>query len=327
MRRVGGWAWSARGGPPRSRFALLGMMGALAAGALSPAPAESGQMADRIVAVVNTEVIMLSELKSETEPEVQRLREQYRGAELDKRVHQAEYTTLTRIIERRLQVQMAASKGHEVTEAEVQQAIEEMKKQGDSIEEKDPLKRKAIKDQLTLMRFVEREIRGAVLVFDPEMRKYYETHQKRFSLPEEFRLSQILFLQRSTENAAEFRRRADKVHQALKAGADFGDMALEHSAGAEAGRRGNLGFVRQGELLPEIERAVADLQPGQFTEPIESPQGLHIIRLEEKKRPEYRPFAEVKSEIQAIVYQQKSEDFYQEWLGDLKNKAYIEIKF
>jgi peptidyl-prolyl cis-trans isomerase SurA len=326
VRRPGGVASTARGSLPRSFFALLGM-GALAAAALSPGLGESGQMADRIVAVVNFEVIMLSELKAEVEPEAQRLRGQLHGPELEKRLHQAEYTTLTRIIERRLQVQVASSKGIEVTEPEVQQAIEEMKKQGEGFDDHDPLRRKMIKDQLTLMRFVEREVRGAVTVFDPEMRKYYETHQKRFSLPEEFRLSQILFLQRSTEDATEFQRRAEKVYQTLKEGADFGDMALKHSAGAEASRRGNLGFVRQGELLPEIERAVADLQPGQFTPPIESPQGLHIIRLDEKKRAQYRPFAEVKSEIQALVYQEKSEDFYQEWIGDLKNKAYIEIKF
>jgi peptidyl-prolyl cis-trans isomerase SurA len=301
--------------------------GALAAAAVSPPSGESAQMADRIIAVVNSEVITLSELKAEVAPEEKRLQEQLRGAELQKRLQQLEYSTLTRIIERKLQVQMAASRGLEVSEPEVQQAISEMKKQGESFDEKDPLRRKTLKDQLTLMRFVEREVRGSVMVFDPEMRKYYETHQKRFSLPEEYRLSQILFLQRSTEDVTEFHRRAEKVHQELKEGADFAELALKHSAGAEASRRGNLGFVRQGELLPEIERAVSELQPGQFTAPIESTQGLHIIRLDEKKREQYRPFAEVKNEIQALVYQEKSEDFYQEWIGNLKNKAYIDIKF
>jgi peptidyl-prolyl cis-trans isomerase SurA len=72
---------------------------------------------------------------------------------------------------------------------------------------------------------------------------------------------------------------------------------------------------------------VAQLAPGQFTAPIESTQGLHIIRLDEKKPAQFRPFGEVKSEIQALVYQEKSEDFYQTWLGNLKNKSYIEIKF
>src|SRR6185295_19573071 len=292
-----------------------------------PVVVQAGQMTDRIVAVVNTEVITLSELKAEMGPEERKLTEQYRGAELERRLQQLSYVTLTRLIERKLQVQMAASKGIEVSEADIQNAVKEYLSHGEKIDPDDPAQRRALKDQLTLMRLVDREVRSTVMVADPDTRKYYEAHQARFSLPEEYRLSQILFLQRSSETPDEFRERAREVHARLKKGEDFAELAFKFSAGAEASRGGNLGFVRQGELLPEIERAVAQLAPGQFTAPIESTQGLHIIRLDEKKPAQFRPFAEVKSEIQALVYQEKSEDFYQTWLGNLKNKSYIEIKF
>ena len=284
-------------------------------------------MADRIVAVVNNEVITLSELKAETASEEQKLAETYRGAELEKRVHQLSYSTLTRLIERKLQVQVAATKGVEVSDAEVQNAIKEFKNQGEKFDENDPTQRRALKDQLTLMRLVEREVRSTIMVADPDSRKYYDAHQARFSLPEEYRLSQILFLQRSTETVEEFRARAKDVYAKLRKGEEFSELAFKYSAGAEASRGGNLGFVRQGELLPEIERAVNQLKPGEFTTPIESSQGLHIIRLEEKKPSQFRPFAEVKGEIQALVYQEKSEDYYQTWLGNIKDKSYIEIKF
>ena len=327
MRRAGRTPGARRGDRPLSRCAAMGMMGALLATVAFPWPAESAQMADRIIAVVNSEVITLSELKAEAEPEQKRLQDRYHGADLQKRLQQLEYITLTRLIERRLQVQTAVAKGIEVSEAEVEHAIKEMKSQGEKFDQDNPVQRKALKDQLTLMRIIEREVRGSVMVFDPEMKKYYETHQVRFSLPEEYRLSQILFLQRSTEDVTEFRARAEEVYDGLKKGADFTDMAFRFSAGAEASRGGSLGFVRQGELLPEIEQVVAQLQPGQFTPPIETSQGLHIIRLDEKKPSQYRPFAEVKGEIQGLVYQEKSEDFYQTWIGNLKNKSYIEIKF
>lgn len=300
---------------------------ALAIALAIPLSVHAGQMADRIVAVVNNEVITLSELKAEIAPEEKKLSEVYRGAELEKRLHQLAYTSLTRMIERKLQVQLAASKGVEVSDAEVQKAVKEFQNQGEKIDENDPAQRRAVKDQLTLMRLVDREVRSTVMVADPDSRKYYETHQARFSLPEEFRLSQILFLQRSSETLDEFRARAQDVYSKLRKGEDFAELAFKYSAGAEASRGGNLGFVRQGELLPEIERSVTQLKPGQFTPPVESTQGLHIIRLDEKKPSQFRPFAEVKSEIQALVYQEKSEDFYQSWLGNLKNKAYIEIKF
>jgi peptidyl-prolyl cis-trans isomerase SurA len=292
-----------------------------------PPAADAASMTDRIVAVVNTEVITLSELKAELEPDEKRFQEEYKGADFEKRLYQLQYTALTRMIERKLQVQVAASKGVDVSENDVNQAISDMKRQGEKIDEKDPVQRRALKDQLLLLRLVEREVRSAIMVIDPELRKYYAAHQSRFSLPEEYRLSQILFLQRSSETSEEVRARADDVYAKLKRGGDFGDLAFRFSAGAEASRGGTLGTVRQGEMLPEIERAVAQLQPGQFTQPIESPQGLHIIRLDEKKPLQYRPFSEVKSEIQGLVFQQKSEDYYQAWLGNLKNKAYIEIKF
>jgi parvulin-like peptidyl-prolyl isomerase len=67
--------------------------------------------------------------------------------------------------------------------------------------------------------------------------------------------------------------------------------------------------------------------PGGISDIIESPEGFHIIRVEEKSPRQFRPFDDVKLEIQGLIFQQKSEDVYQAWLNGLKNKAHIEIKF
>ena len=79
--------------------------------------------------------------------------------------------------------------------------------------------------------------------------------------------------------------------------------------------------------MPAIEQALAPLPVGGLTSVIESPDGFHIIRIDDKKPRQFRPYEEVKTEIQSLVFQQKSEDQYQIWMADLKNKAYIEIKF
>ncbi|THJ24088.1 MAG: hypothetical protein CAF45_007210 [Nitrospira sp. CG24E] len=86
-------------------------------------------------------------------------------------------------------------------------------------------------------------------------------------------------------------------------------------------------MVRQGELLPGIERAIGNLVPGGISDMIETSEGFHIVRLEDKKPKQFRPFEAVRTEIQGLVFEQKSEDAYQTWLTELKNKAYIEIKF
>jgi parvulin-like peptidyl-prolyl isomerase len=77
---------------------------------------------------------------------------------------------------------------------------------------------------------------------------------------------------------------------------------------------------------PPIERAVAALQPGQVSDPVETAEGIQIIRLDEKKSAQFRPLEEVKNEMQGIVFQQKSADRYQRWMTELKSKAYIEVK-
>jgi len=302
-------------------------MAALVAACFAPLAAETAHLADRIVAVVNSEVIMLSEIKAETAADGKRLQEHYRGAELERRLKQVEYMALTRMIERKLQMQLAKSKGVDVTDEELTQAVRELQRQGEKVDVGNPDDKKSLKEQLTLMKVVDREVRSSVMVSETEMKRYYEQHRGRFSLPEEYRLSQILIRPRNGEEPAQIQAKAEAVYVALKQGADFADLTLRHSDGAEATRGGNLGFVRQGELLPPIERAVAALQPGEISEPVTTTEGIHILRLDEKKPSQFRPFAEVKTEMQGVVFQQKSEDMYQLWMANLKNKAYIEVKF
>lgn len=287
----------------------------------------TASVTDRIIAVVNTELIMLSELKAEVATEERRLQETYRGAELQRRLRQVEYMGLTRMIERKLQLQTAKTKGVEVADDEVQRAALELKRQGEKIDESNPDDKKNIKEQLLLMRVVDREVRSGVMVTEAEIQRYYESHQNRFLMPDEYRISQILILRKPRETIEDARERAASVASALKQGADFAELALKYSDGPEATKGGNIGFVRQGELLPQIERALSTLDLGQITEPIETSDGWHIIKLDEKRLPQFRPFAEVKTEIQTLVFQQKTEDVYQAWLGDLKNKAFIEVKF
>lgn len=313
--------------PSTSARRLFEIRGFALAAALLCSEISTASVTDRIIAVVNTELIMLSELKAEVASEERRLQDTYRGAELKRRLQQVQYMGLTRMIERKLQLQTAKTKGVEVADDEVRRAALELKRQGEQIDETDPNDKKNIKEQLMLMRVVDREVRSGVMVTDSELQRYYHSHQNRFLIPDEYRISQILILRKARETDEEVSERAMSVSSALKQGADFAEMALKHSDGPEATKGGNIGFVRQGELLPQIERALSILEPGQITEAIQTSDGWHIIKLDEKRLPQFRPFAEVKSEIQTLVFQQKTEDVYQKWMGDLKNKAFIEVKF
>jgi len=306
--------------PLKAPLALIGIL------ALPPT-FSAAYLEDRIVAVVNSDLIMLSDVKREFEPEQARISRQHRGDELAQRLKMAEYMALTKMIERRLQLQEAKARKVVVSDQEVKQAVEHMKRQGETIDLSNPLHARNVRDQLTLLKVVDREVRSSVVVGDSEMKRYYQEHRDRFALPEEYTLSQILIQPRSSDGTADALAKARQIMDELKRGEKFEDLAMQYSDGPNASRGGRLGLVQQGELLPTIERAIAFLVPGGISDIIESSEGFHIIRVDEKKPKQFRPFEEVKFEIQELVFQQKSEDVFQSWLVDLKNKAYIEIKF
>jgi peptidyl-prolyl cis-trans isomerase SurA len=290
------------------------------------APANThARLEDRIVAVVNSDLIMWSDVKRELISEQERIRQRYHGPDLDRRLKAAEYVALTKMIERQLQLQAAKTRGIEVTDLEVNQAVEELKKQGDK--RVGTGSHSTIREELLLLRVVDREVRSVVMVVEADMRRYYQEHQERFAYPEEYQLSQILIRASGPDDMGTAQGRAEAIHAALKQGENFEELALRFSEGANAARGGRLGLVRQGEMLPAIEQALAPLPVGGVTNVIESPDGFHILRVDDKKPRQFRPFEEVRAEIQALVFQQKSEDQYQTWMADLKNKAYIDIKF
>lgn len=289
--------------------------------------AEAAHVADRIVAVVNSDVIVLSDLEAEVADERARIAQQYSGEEFKRHLRQLQYDALTKMIEVRLQIHEATKRGIMVTDREVRDAMRALERQGRKLDGSNPHLMQGLKAQMVIARLQDLAVGSTVMVTDSELEHYYEEHLSRFMLPEEYRISQILIKPQLGEEPEEVRRRAMAVLDALQKGAEFTATAAQFSDGPEALRGGSLGLVRQGELLPQIERTITTLRPGEVSGLVETPQGLHIIRLDGKSQPRFQPFAEVKEEIRNLMIQQKREDFYQAWLADLKNKAYIEVKF
>jgi peptidyl-prolyl cis-trans isomerase SurA len=296
------------------RYTILFAFGLIAQASLLSA----AQIEDGIVAIVNSDLIMLSEMKRELAPERERIQKEYRGDALARRLKTAEYMALTAMIERKLQLQEAKVRSIVVTDQEVRQAIQQMKQQGRTIDEANPADMKIAREQMMLFRIVDRDVRSAVIAGDSDLKRYFQEHRDRFALSEEYTLSQILIQPRSPNDTADAREKVREVMTRLKQGESFEDLALRFSDGPNASHGGHLGLVRQGELLPDIERTISTMVPG---------EGFHIVRLEDKKPKQFRPYEQVRSEIQGLVFQQKSEDAFQSWLANLKSKAYIEIKF
>jgi peptidyl-prolyl cis-trans isomerase SurA len=288
--------------------------------------ADASTIRDRIVAVVNSEVITLSELDEEVSEVKQQARARFNGTELDQRLRQIDYMGLNRMIERKLQLQMAKKRGIKVTDEEVKDAVERLRRVGESPNENDPKEMALIKDQLTTMRLVNQQVRSGLLVTEDEVQRFYQQHKNRFVLPQEVRISQILIALGRDNELVAVREKAQQVFALLKKGERFEELAARYSDGPEGRRGGNLGYIKPGDMLPQIQKAIERLDPGAVTEPLASPIGMHIIRVDERKPPEFRPYEEVKEDLKNLVLQLKSEEAYIEWIKDQKDHNYIEIR-
>ncbi len=301
---------------------------ALAAGiglSCSP-PAGAADVRDRIVAVVNTEIIALSELEEEVAEVKQQARQRFSGAELDQRLRQIDYMGLNRMIERRLQLQIAKRRGIKISDEELKDAVVRLRRVGETPNENDPKDMALIRDQLTSLRLVNQQIRSGLIVPDEEVRRFYQQHQDRFMLPPEVRISQILIALGPGNELLEVREKAQHVHALLKKGGHFEELAAQYSDGPEGRRGGSLGYIKPGDMLPQIQKAIEQMDKGAVTDPIASPVGMHIIRVDDRKPPQFRPYEEVTEDIRNVVFQLKSEEAYLEWIKDQKDHNYIEIR-
>lgn len=306
----------------QTAFAVL----ALWAGLLGALPVLAAHLHDRIVAVVNTEVITLSELEEEVGDVKAQTRQRYSGAELAQRLRQIDYMGLNRMIERKLQVQIAKRRGIKVTEEEVKDAIVRLRRLGETPDENDPKELAMIRDQLTALHLINQQVRSSLLVSDVEILRFYQQHRDRFMLPPEVRISQILIALDPGRELLAVREKAQEVYALVKKGERFEELAAKYSDGPEGRRGGNLGYIRQGDMLPQIQKAIEQAPLGSVTEPIASSIGMHIIRVDDRKPSDFRPFEEVKEDVRNLVFQLKSEEAYIVWIKEQKDKNYIEIR-
>ena len=254
------------------------------------------------------------------------VRKLFNGTELQQRLRQIDYMGINRMIERKLQIQIAKRRGIKVSDDEVKDAIARLRRLGESPNENDPKEMASIKDQLTALRIINQQVRSSLMVSDEEMHRFYDQHRERFLLPSEVRISQIFIALGPGTEMLQVREKAQRVHALLKKGESFEELASQYSEGPEGRRGGSLGFMRVADILPQIQKAIQALTPGQTSEPIASPLGMHIIRVDEQKVSQYRPFEEVREDIRNAVFQIKSEDAYQAWIKDLKDQSYIEVR-
>lgn len=140
------------------------------------------------------------------------------------------------------------------------------------------------------------------------------------------RARHILIRQTELVSDAEAQRRLREIRERIVRGdAKFADMARQYSADGSAGNGGELNWVYQGDTVPEFERAMDGLQLGQISEPVRSPFGWHLIEVLERRTDEASP-DRIRQQARQVLRERRSEEAYQEWLRQLRDRAYVEYR-
>lgn len=294
-----------------------------------PAQAE---VVSRIAAVVNDEIITTLQLDERIAEEL--------GAEAAASIAAAErLMVLDKMVQETLVEQRVKQLGMSVGEEEVERAIQDVERQNNIDRSQLELAlqtqgltmesyRTKLRRQLLEFKLVGREIRDKIEVTNQETRNYYREHIEDYREDPFFRLSRISFAipaNMAADQRSALRALSQEALLRLRAGEDFDQVlaAYEGDKGAEGGPMGQFG---KGELTDPFASAVAGLMPGQYSEVVDTPQGLHILRLDEMNPGKVPDFESVKEQISQLLIEQKRKVAIEGWVDNLKKDAHIEIK-
>jgi peptidyl-prolyl cis-trans isomerase SurA len=305
------------------------------------AGAAGAEQLNAIAALVNDEVVTTMEVERETALMAKEIDREKKEPLDEAGREQLRSLALSRLIDKRLVAQKIKELDIRVGEDEVRQAIEDVKRQNSLSQEAlvTALKgqgltfeeyRLQLKEQLERLRLVSQEVKAKIQVGEREVREYYQANPDRFGGGEIFRARHILFRLDRKAAAGEIRRIMEHALTVLyeaRSGKDFDALVRKYSEDANAQKDGgDLGSFRRGEMLQEIEEAVAGMKPGDVSDLVSSSLGLHIIRLDSRQAGTPKPFEQVKAQVEDILYRKKSEERFSRWVADLRKKAAIEVR-
>jgi peptidyl-prolyl cis-trans isomerase SurA len=295
----------------------------------------NAELVSRIAAVVNKDIITTHQLD-------QKLQEQ-----LAKQVHQPSpvqlgalrQELLSRMIEETLVQQRIKALNLRVSEEEIETALLDVQKKNQLTREELEdavlaqgldlkVYRENLSQQILRYKLIGEEVRSQVDVPEREVVEYYRAHLDDYRLTPEVQLSAITFPvseKASDQERQQIRRVAGEVLARLRQQEDMSMVVASYNRnyGVTSSEMGRFVYA---ELTPEFAKAIEEVDAGNFSEPVETPTAIRLLRVDERSPGGLRPFESVKYEIYQMILDQKTDVRIKEWTRALKTKAFIDIR-
>ena len=258
---------------PASRyFLLLGVLGCVSLSARA-------QVIEEVIARVNDRIIVLSEYNRRLEDLRQELGQQLSGAERDQEFRERSKDVLRDLIDQQLLLQKATEMGLNL-EADLVKRLDAIRQQLNlpSLEALEKAVtdqgmnyedfRQNLRENLLTQQAISREVGPRVVVTPKEIQDYYEQHKKDMEQPEGIHILQILISTegKKEEELADLRKKAEETLGKARNGQDFAELTRQYSDDSTASKGGDVGFVEQSLLAPEIQRAVGSLKTNEVSD-------------------------------------------------------------
>jgi len=311
-------------------LALAGLLGAAS-------PAAAGQqVVEEIVAVVNDDIITLSDYKQDYALRLNDLRAQQLPADqFDQKVEILKKELLNLMVMDILLLQKAKELGLNVQE-QLKAMIEKLKTENNIASDADF--RRAVEQQgmpyeLWLKQYEEgmmrqgvlyTEVERAIVLEDSEVVQYYRKNPAEFTVPTEYKLNAI-YIAGEGRSAEELETLKAAVDAKLKSGASFTDAAAELSDPPMKEAKGELGSFKTGELEAALEDPVKTLKAGETTAWIANKGNWWLLHLVEKKDSYLKPFEDARKEVEERIYNEKRAVKSEAFIKTLREQGYVKI--
>ncbi len=326
----------------KQRIPLLAAIGAgMLQAVWCPANSAIGaEVIDRIVAVVNNDLISLDDLNRKFQPYLEKIKTMgYPPDKESQMIFKVREDVLNQLIDQKLTDQEIARYKITASDKEVDIAIERIKtansltdegfrqaigKEGMTLEEY----RKLTKENILRATLVNREIKSKIVVTKEDVKAYYDAHPDLYGFEEKFRLANVMIKSPESPDSAgrmQMHQKMAEILQALKAGKSIDEVIQAFSDSNAKVQGGELGSFSLSAMDPKIREAVKDLAPGQYSKVIETDFGPQIFRLLDKQKTTSKTLEAASVEIENKLYKEIVDQKYAKWLEELRSRSAIKI--
>ena len=325
-----------RRGPASAVSSALALATLLAIGGSARA-----RLVEKIAAVVGDNIILASEVEEKSAPMLADASKIADAAKRSARATALRREVLERLIDDELILQQASDLKLTVSSEQVDQSIDEIKKQNSLDDDalRDALRgqgmsmagyRADLKKQLLRYRVLNIAVGSRVSISDDEVKSYYERHMK-LGGNVQVRASHIFIAIPDGADAAavaEKQAQAQKLLERARGGEDFAKLAKQYSDDAATrGDGGDLGSFGKDMLPKAIEEIVFGMKTGEIAGPVRADRGFHVIKLVDRKVKDAKPLAEVQDEIRIQLRQKEMEKQTKTYLAELRKKTLVDVRY